>query len=154
MSNYARIIDGIAVDVSPNPAEHFHPDIAGHFVEVPTAVTVGCVQRDNGSWGRPPTVEAPVPELPRREVVGPNEFYFLWTIQEQVAIDGLRETDVVIKLFLRRLDDPKTTEVVLASAAVRGAVTHTVQALVANGTIKETDAEARIVQILAGKEPA
>lgn len=43
MANYARVIDGIAIDVSTNPAEEFHPDIAGEFIKVPAAVERGWV---------------------------------------------------------------------------------------------------------------
>lgn len=92
-----------------------------------------------------PVLSAPQP------TVGPNEFYFLWTIQEQVAIDSLRTTDKVVELFMRRLDDPRTTAVVLTSPAVQAAVAHTVDMLAAQGVIQDKDA--RIAAILAGVEP-
>lgn len=82
--------------------------------------------------------------------VGPNEFHFLWTMAEQVAIEDLRQEDPVVKLFMRRLDDPRTTEVVLADPAVQAAVRHTVTQLVSKGVIAEGDAEARVAAILAG----
>jgi hypothetical protein len=87
---------------------------------------------------------------PGPPTVGPNEFYFLWTMQEQIAIDSLRETDPGIKLFMRRLDDPRTLEVVLADPTVQAAVSHTVDQLVGAGVIAEADAEARKAAIIAG----
>lgn len=82
--------------------------------------------------------------------IGPNEFYFLWTMQEQVAIEEIRKTDQVVMLFMRRLDDPRTMEVDLSDPAVQGAVRHTVAQLVAKGVIAGTEAEDRIAAILAG----
>jgi hypothetical protein len=38
MSNFARIINNVAVDVSTNPQEQFHPDIAAEFEPVPDDV--------------------------------------------------------------------------------------------------------------------
>ena len=32
MTNFARIIDSVAVDVSADPENSFHPDIAAQFV--------------------------------------------------------------------------------------------------------------------------
>jgi hypothetical protein len=82
--------------------------------------------------------------------IGPNEFYFQWTMAEQVAIEEIRQVDPVVKLFMRRLDDPRTTEVVLGDPAVQGAVRHTVNQLVDKGVIAEPEAEDRIAAILAG----
>jgi hypothetical protein len=60
MANKARIIDGIAVDVSTEPAKHFHPSIAAEFVTVPAAVQPGWRLVD-GTWSAPPAPE-PQPE--------------------------------------------------------------------------------------------
>ncbi|NVM78916.1 hypothetical protein FHW83_004747 [Duganella sp. SG902] len=87
---------------------------------------------------------------PAPPTVGPNEFYFRWTMQEQIAIEALRSTDDVVKLFMRRLDDPRTTEVVLADPAVQGAVQHTVMALVAANVIPADQADQRIAAIIGG----
>lgn len=91
--------------------------------------------------------KAPTPTPP---TIGPNEFHFLWTIPEQIAIDQLRSTDKGVELFMRRLEDPRTTEVVLADPAVQLAVRHTVSQLVALGVIEEADAEERATVIIAG----
>ncbi|MGZ4953584.1 MAG: hypothetical protein ACXV8Q_00610 [Methylobacter sp.] len=41
MTNFARIINNVAVDVSINPVEQFHPDIAAQFEPVPVEVQAG-----------------------------------------------------------------------------------------------------------------
>lgn len=112
--------------------------------DMASAVDVGWTLRtgENG-----PEFVAPAAKPP---TIGPNEFHFLWTMAEQVAIEDLRGTDPVVKLFMRRLDDPRTTEVVLADPAVQGAVRHTVEQLVAAGKIAAEDAETRVATIIAG----
>ena len=155
MSNqttFARVVDGVAANVViGDPAEFFHPEIAAEFTAVPVGTEVGAALID-GQWRNPAPVQSAA-IAPPRPTVGPNEFYFLWTIPEQVAIDSLRTTDKVVELFMRRLDDPRSTEVVLASLAVQAAVQHTVAALVTQGVIKAEDQEARIAAILSGMEP-
>ncbi|MDN4056345.1 hypothetical protein QPK32_25080 [Massilia sp. YIM B02763] len=96
----------------------------------------------NGAW----LIQQP----PGPPTVGPNEFYFLWTMDEQIAIDKLRETDDGIKLFMRRLDDPRTTEVVLADPTVQAAIWHTVDKLVETGIVNQQDASGRVAAIIAG----
>jgi hypothetical protein len=59
--NYARIIDGVAVDVSPNPSEQFHPDIAADFVPVPDEVRPQWRLVED-QWQAPPEPVAPEPE--------------------------------------------------------------------------------------------
>jgi hypothetical protein len=62
--NFARIIDGVAVNVSPAPAEHFHPDLAVLFVDVPDEV--GPMWRlEDDVWAPPPAapVVEPLPAL-------------------------------------------------------------------------------------------
>jgi hypothetical protein len=54
---YARIVDGVAIDISSNPAEHFHPDVAKDFVEVPAVVSHGW-RLINGNWFEPAAAEA------------------------------------------------------------------------------------------------
>lgn len=91
--------------------------------------------------------EAPGATAP---TIGPNEFYFLWTVAEQIALEELRQSDTGVKIFMRRLDDPRTTEVVLADPTVQDAVRHTVGVLVKAGIIAAGAAEARITAILSG----
>lgn len=62
MKNYARIIDNVAVDVSSDPAKHFHPQIAADFEAVPVEVRPGW-RRDETGWYAPPVQpEPPAPE--------------------------------------------------------------------------------------------
>ena len=93
---------------------------------------------------------APPPVPP---TIGPNEFHFLWTIHEQVAIEQLRQDDLAVKLFMRRLDDPRTKEVVLADPAVQQAVRHTVEQLAAMGVIEAAAVASRGDAIVAGRKP-
>lgn len=149
MKNFARIINNVAVDVSTDPENCFHPSISVEFVEVPSQVEPQWRIID-GEWSAPPRLADHDPVKPTPPTIGPNQFYFLWTMAEQIAIDDLRETDQGIKLFMRRLDDPRTMEVVLADPTVQEAVHHTVTQLVAAGVIDAADAEARVAAILAG----
>lgn len=107
-------------------------------------VAVGWLVEDGAGE---PVFTAPPPAPP---TVGPNEFYFLWTMAEQVAIEAIREADPGVKLFMRRLDDPRTTEVVLADPMVQEAIQHTVEQLVEAGVIAAEDADARAAAIIAG----
>lgn len=68
MKNQARIIDNVAVDVSTDPANCFHPTIAAEFVEVPTDVTPGSTFNPiTDTWTIAPVPEpapAPAPVTP------------------------------------------------------------------------------------------
>lgn len=59
---FARILDGVAVDVlDGDPAERFHPEIAAEFVVVPAEVVEGSRLVD-GAWVAPDPVDpAPAP---------------------------------------------------------------------------------------------
>jgi len=52
MANFARIINNVAVDVTVDPDNDFHPDIAAQFVSVPDTVTNGWVLVDD-VWVQP-----------------------------------------------------------------------------------------------------
>ncbi|MGO3562817.1 hypothetical protein [Pseudomonas helleri] len=60
MTNFARIINGVAVDVSVDPDNCFHPALANEFVEVPDQVTHGWTL-NGGQWVAP-AVSAPTPD--------------------------------------------------------------------------------------------
>lgn len=69
MANFARVIDGIAIDVSADPSAEFHPSIAEEFVKAPATVTRGWVLKGT-KWSAPvvhvdkvePDAEAPAKE--------------------------------------------------------------------------------------------
>ena len=62
MVNYARIISDVAVDVSNDPTNQFHPSIAAEFVSVPDYVAPQWRLVDD-EWQAPPAPEpAPEPE--------------------------------------------------------------------------------------------
>lgn len=52
MANFARVIDGIAIDVSTDPSAEFHPSIAEEFVKAPATVTRGWVLKGT-KWSAP-----------------------------------------------------------------------------------------------------
>lgn len=126
MTNYARIIDGLAVDVSTDPANCFHPLLAVEFVEVPDEVTHGW--RLNGDAWQAPSGGAPViPEAPPQ--VGnlaptPPEFLLLLTLPERVAIRAAGPTDKVIEDILKMVDDPRVTFIDLTNPGVVEAINY------------------------------
>lgn len=111
MTNYARIINGVAIDVSTDPENCFHPIIAAEFVVVPDSVQHGW--RLNGdSWQAPSGVVSVTPDAPTETgnlTPTPPEFLLLLTLQERVAIRAAGPTDVIIEDILRMLDDPRVT---------------------------------------------
>lgn len=121
MSNYTRIIGGVAVDVSTDPAAQFHPQIAAEFVEVPDEVTHGWRLEDD-EWTAPPPIEpAPEPEQQYRLQVTPVEFKLLFAPEERLAIRQAREyqgeeepqktTAWLIEDWWSIVDDPRLTVV-------------------------------------------
>ena len=65
MTNFARIIDNVAVDVSGDPASCFHPTIAANFVEVPAGVGQGWRHDpDSDLWTAPEPTPGPGPVTP------------------------------------------------------------------------------------------
>lgn len=109
MTNYARIINDIAVDVSSAPEECFHPTIAAEFVAVPENVSPGWKLVD-GEWEAPEEVSPPTPQqvFPK---VSPIEFKLLFTSAERLAIKAARETDPVVDDFFEIVEDPRLTYV-------------------------------------------
>ena len=136
MANYARIINNVAVDVSPNPQEEFHPDIAAQFEPVPDEVKQGWIRNEAGEW------EAPEPEPSEATKVSPVEFKLLFTSAERVAIKAARATDQVIDDFYDIVEDPRLTFVDLGLQSTQDALSY----MVAQGLLT---AERRS-EILAG----
>jgi hypothetical protein len=106
MTNFARIINGVAVDVSSNPTEQFHPDIAKDFVPVTDQVESGW-SVSAGKWIPPAPVE-PITPAAVYSKVGPIAFQMLFKVDELVAIDAAKETNPAIRIFWKLLDDPRT----------------------------------------------
>lgn len=136
--NYARVIDGIAVDASAAPAVCFHPILAAEFIEVPDNVKPGWLLK-NGQWHEPAPVAEPTALPPS---ISPIEFKLLFTAQERVAIKAARATDPVIDDFYDVVEDPRLTFVDLGLQSTRDAIGY----LAEQGLI---GAE-RVEQILAG----
>lgn len=147
MSNFARIIDNVAVDVSTDPENSFHPDIAAEFVPVPDNVAPGWVKGTDGKWSAPVT-PAPQPEAPVYPKVGPIHFQMLFTPEEAITADGLKATDKVLASFWKLIDDPRTDVVDLGLQSVQNAIEYTLTAVKAAGVA--VDVPARKAAILSG----
>ena len=106
---FARIINNTAVDVrTESPEGFFTPEIAAEFVEVPDQVEDGWTVTDD-VWSAPPP--APEPEPPAQQlipIIGPIAFQMLFKVDELVALDAAKETNVAIRIFWKLLDDPRT----------------------------------------------
>ena len=59
--NYARVVNGVAIDVYDDPYQRFHPDLASQFIEVPAEVEVDWRLVDD-VWSAPPEPD-PEPEV-------------------------------------------------------------------------------------------
>ena len=136
MTNFARVINDVAVDVSSTPAEQFHPSIAEQFEPVPDEVQAGWVRNEDGEW------EAPAPSPSEATKVSPVEFKLLFTSAERVAIKAARATDPVIDDFYDIVEDPRLTFVDLGLQSTQDALSY----MVAQGLLT---AERRS-EILAG----
>lgn len=113
MSNYARIINSVAVDVSADPSAQFHPQIAADFQLVPDEVKRGWVLND-GEWIAP-VEEAPVVVEEKPPTVSVTAFMLLWTSKERVALKQSRATDPTIDDFFDILDGAETVDISLNS---------------------------------------
>ena len=122
MSNFARIIDSVAVDVSTDPENSFHPDIAAQFEPVPDNVKQGWVRTD-GKWAAPAPAPQPEPEPgPTYPKVTPVQFKLLFTSPERVAIKAARATDPVVDDLWELVEDPRMTEVDFGLKSVRDSI--------------------------------
>ena len=124
MSNFARIINNVAVDVSSNPAEQFHPSIAAEFQPVPDTVQPGWI-RTNGQWAAPEPTPGPAP-APVYPKVSPVEFKLLFISSERVAIKAARSTDPIIDDFYDVVEDPRLTFVNLGLQSTQDALSYMV----------------------------
>jgi hypothetical protein len=141
MANYARVINNTAVDVSTDPTNQFHPDIAAQFVQVPDEVQQGWILKD-GQWSEPAPAPQPEPE-PVYPKVTPVQFKLLFTSPERVAIKGARADDPVVDDLWELVEDPRMEYVDFGLKSVRDSIEY----LATAGLI----APERVAEILAGK---
>jgi len=147
MTNFARIIDNVAVDVSADPHNSFHPDIAVEFVAVPDNVAPGWVKGADGKWSAPAPAPAPVPAVTYPKV-GPIHFQMLFTPEEAITADGLKATDKVLASFWKLVDDPRTDTIDLGLESVQNAIEYTLSVVKHAGV--DVDVPARKAAILSG----
>jgi len=147
MTNFARVIDNVAVDVSADPENCFHPDIAAQFVSVPDNVQTGWRKGADGKWNAPAPTPEPAPQVSYPKV-GPIHFQMLFTPQEAVTVDELKATDKALASFWKLIDDPRTDTVDLGLQSVQGAIEYTLTAVKAAGV--DVDVPARKAAILSG----
>lgn len=124
MSNYARIINDVAIDVSTDPHNSFHPAIAAEFVAVPDEVRHGSKRTIDSlsgeiSWLNPPPIEV-IPVATERKAVSPVQFKLLFTALERVAIKT--SDDPIVKDFFEIVNDPRLTFVDLGLESTQEAL--------------------------------
>jgi hypothetical protein len=147
MTNFARIINNVAVDVSTDPTNSFHPSIAAEFVEVHNTVISGSTRDSEGIWSLPAPTILPLAVL-IYPTIGPIAFKMLFTAQERVSAHDLEATDKILASFWRLIDDPRTNEVDLSLKTVQGAVEYTLNAIKTSGVA--VDVPTRLAAILSG----
>lgn len=103
MANFARILNNVAVDVSADPENHFHPDIAAQFQPVPDSVMVGWRLVD-GAWQAPPEptpapTEAPTEAPPAAPDMRLTRLAFLnrFLMEERIGIRTAATSDPVVQ---------------------------------------------------------
>lgn len=143
MATWARVISNAVVEVvSTDPTTIFHPDVAKLFQVVPDGTKVGATF-SAGVWTNPPTPPAPpAPPTIYPKLAVPH-FWLCFTPQEESSIRA--SADAVVKILLRRLDDPRTEFVDLNLPSIQNAITYL------STTSPALIAPARVPQILAGQ---
>lgn len=103
MSTYARITDGVAVEVWTDgglditPADVFVPGLAAQFEPVPDEVQSGWSLID-GAWTAPPPAPEPVPQTQITRLA----FLSRFTDEEAIALDLASQGATVEAATLRR----------------------------------------------------
>ena len=129
---YAKIDNGVVVEICVDPATTFHPMIAREFISVADDVVVGMVKQEDGSYALPDVslLEVATPEPTELPVafnkVSPIEFKLLFTSAERVAIKVARATDAVIDDFYDIVEDPRLTHVDLGLQSTKDAIAYMV----------------------------
>lgn len=113
MTNYARNINDVAVDVTTtDPTTIYYPTVAAEFIVVPADVQDGWLY-DGSTWSAPPAPSPPLPPpVPVPPIVSAVQFMMLFYPQEQAYIQN--STDAIVKVFWTRFSDPRVTEINLA----------------------------------------
>lgn len=147
MSNYARIINGVAIDVCLDPATHFHPTLAAEFAEVPEDVAPGWILSGK-TWAAPTDLMPPVttPVEVGNLKPSPMEFLLLLTLAEQAAIRAAAPSDPQVGILVSMVDDTRLTFVDLTHPTVVEAI----QYLAGKPALLTADRAARV---LAGLPP-
>lgn len=109
---FARVIDGVVVDISATPTLNFHPDIASEFIDVPENTQVGWVFDEQNQTFSAPPIEQEDPIF-RTKFTRP-QFKLLFSSTERLAIKTIREgssgqTKSILDDIFDILDDPATT---------------------------------------------
>lgn len=125
MTNFARVINGTAVDVSSDPENSFHPLLAAEFIKVPAKVMQGWVLT-GGTWAAPVSqaVEPVTPVEIGKLQPTPPEFLLLLTLQERVSVRAAGSSDLIIEDVLRMIDDPRVTFIDLTNPSVIEAINY------------------------------
>jgi len=143
MTNFARIINNVAVDVSANPAECFHPTIAAEFVSVPDAVQHGWMRTD-GKWAAPAVADASTPVL---ATITPLQFKLLWTADERLGTVTLRASDALVADFMSLIEDPQRESIDLNLPSVQAGILRILTLLAHSGLFGADLVPARQAQI-------
>ena len=96
-------------DTAPgDPNEFYHPEVAKFYdTDVPDNAENGDGWV-NGQLVKPESAPEPTPAPPQIPIIGPIAFQMLFSVEELVAIESAKETDPVVKIFFKLLDDPRT----------------------------------------------
>lgn len=124
MANYARIINGVAVDVSATPNLSFHPTVAAEFTSVPSKV--GLLWRVKDDVWTPPAEAVITPVSTTVTFFSRLDFKRLFTGAERVAIAEARKTDAMIEDFFSIAEDPDSLGVDLTLRSTLDALQHLV----------------------------
>lgn len=107
---YARIVNGIAVDVrTDSPEGFFTPGIVSEFVNVPDNVEDHWIL--TGTDWNAPVIPEPVVVEPLIPIISPVEFKLLFTPQERLAIKAEQANDAILDDLFSILDDPRLKEI-------------------------------------------
>lgn len=140
MKKYARVLDGVAVDVCHDPETHFHPTLVMDFIEVPSAVMPGWLLTGN-TWAAPEPATVDAPKEIGNLKPSPMEFLLLLTLVEQAAIRAAAPSDPQVGILVSMVDDTRLTFVDLTHPTVIEAI----QYLVGAPALLTADRAARVL---------